>query len=100
MGKKIDLAIYRLIQEGLTNAFRHGKATGITIILSYNNGFIYVSIWDNGRGSEKIDEGIGLKGMRERIEALNGKIETTSHQSGFTIKVKIPVDKNMGVEND
>jgi len=90
LGEQIDSAIYRLIQEGLTNAFRHGKATMITITLFIGKDKLYVSIWDNGRGSDKINEGIGLKGMRERIEKLHGRIETKSISSGFTIKVQIP----------
>jgi signal transduction histidine kinase len=90
MGSSIDSTVYRLIQEGLTNAFRHGKATEINITLFISEEIIYISIWDNGRGADKISEGIGLKGMRERIENLQGKIETRSLNSGFTIKVQIP----------
>jgi len=100
LGKQNDKAIYRLVQEGLTNAFRHGKATRISIIISYIDSCIHVSIWDNGRGSEKIKEGIGLKGMRERIEALEGTVETSSLQSGFTIKAKIPYEKGDREEID
>jgi len=95
LGKQNDKAIYRLVQEGLTNAFRHGKATRIAIIISYIDSCIHVSIWDNGRGSEKVIEGIGLKGMRERIEALQGTVETSSLQSGFTIKAKIPYKREV-----
>lgn len=91
LGEEIDSALYRLIQEGLTNAFRHGKATMITITFFIGSNKLYVSIWDNGRGAEKTNEGgIGLKGMRERIERLHGLIETKSLASGFTVKVQIP----------
>ncbi|MGL1891545.1 MAG: sensor histidine kinase [Spirochaetaceae bacterium] len=90
LGKKIEEVIYRLIQESLTNAFRHGKATSISIIMSLIHREIIISIWDNGRGSSKINEGIGLQGMRERIDSLNGTFETSTLHSGFTVRARIP----------
>lgn len=90
LGKNIDKVLYRLLQEGLTNAFRHGRATKISIILSVKDGFLRVSMWDNGIGADKINEGIGLMGMRERVESVKGDLETSSLQSGFIIKVSIP----------
>lgn len=90
LGLEIDKIIYRLVQESLTNAFRHGKATNITIMMSLNDGSIIVNIWDNGKGASKINEGIGLQGMRERLSNVNGFFETNTLQSGFTIRATIP----------
>lgn len=89
-GNEVEQAVYRLIQEGLTNAFRHGRATEISIVLSRSLGVLTVNIWDNGTGAVNIKEGIGLKGMRERIKVLNGSLETNSLGGGFSIKAKIP----------
>ncbi len=90
LDREIDKIIYRLVQESLTNAFRHGKATSISIIMSLTGNHIIISIWDNGKGASKINEGIGLKGMRERLDSVNGSFETITLQSGFTIRARIP----------
>ncbi len=76
----------------MTNAFRHGKATEININFFKDKDNIKLSIRDNGKGSDKIIEGIGLKGMRERIENLNGtfKAEVLS-DFGFSLNVMIPL---------
>ncbi|MBN2618135.1 MAG: sensor histidine kinase [Spirochaetales bacterium] len=89
-GEKIDKVIYRLIQEGLTNAFRHGHATKISVMINLEEKAIFASIWDNGIGSGKFNEGIGLSGMRERVESVNGSFTANSMQYGFSIKVRIP----------
>jgi len=89
-GRVIDMVIYRLTQESLTNAFRHGKATKISIIMALRNGEILISIWDNGKGASKINEGIGLKGMRERLSSIDGTFQTITLNSGFTIRARIP----------
>lgn len=90
LGREIDKVVYRLVQESLTNAFRHGKASNISIIMSLKDCNIIISIWDNGKGASKINEGIGLQGMRERLDSVNGSFETITLQSGFTIRARIP----------
>lgn len=100
-GREIDQVIYRLIQESLTNAFRHGKATNISIIMSLKDKSILISIWDNGKGASKINEGIGLKGMRERLNTVNGVFETITLYSGFTIRARIPyLETKEGLPNE
>jgi len=90
LGARIDSAIYRLAQEGFTNAFRHGNATRIRLVMSQEESEIRVSLWDNGRGAAVIEEGIGLKGMRERFAALGGMVETVTNGSGFELRAVIP----------
>lgn len=99
-GEEIDKILYRFIQESLTNAFRHGKATQISIILHVNKGHLHVNIWDNGKGSEKITEGIGISGMRERLNSINGELEIKSLNSGFTIRLTIPLQNGEEITDE
>lgn len=80
-----DMAVIRIIQEAMTNAVRHGKATKISVLLDYSGDSIIFSVKDNGMGAETIKEGYGLKGIRERAEAFGGKVEIGS-SDGFYIK--------------
>lgn len=79
-----DMALYRIVQESLTNAVRHGNATEITARICYSEKEIRFWIRDNGSGAEAIAEGFGLKGIRERAEAFGGTVTVLSDQ-GFTL---------------
>lgn len=83
-------AIYRVIQESLTNAVRHGKATEIWITLKRQDGEIELCIRDNGIGAKEIKSGFGTKHIRERIEMLHGTVQFDG-SSGFTVTAKIPI---------
>jgi signal transduction histidine kinase len=86
----IMLVLYRLIQEGMTNSFRHGRATRIMIIFGYDAGEIHVVIRDNGRGAPEITDGIGFAGMQERMSALSGKLQARNVVNGFELLASIP----------
>lgn len=80
-------AMYHILQEGLTNAVRHGKASKIWVKLNYSDQSITFSIKDNGMGAENIEnikEGYGMKGIKERVNTFNGSVEFTS-DNGFLI---------------
>ena len=81
--KNSELFICRFIQEGLTNAFRHGNATKITIIFFQETDNIMISIEDNGNGGTNISEGIGLNGINERIEERNGELRYFASKKRF-----------------
>lgn len=82
---KAGNALYHILQESLTNSVRHGSATKIEIELDYSETSVSFSIKDNGRGSENIKEGFGMKGIRERVEDFKGSVEFQSHD-GFYVK--------------
>jgi signal transduction histidine kinase len=92
LGRDVDGLIYRLIQQGLTNAFRHGKADEVRVNLWRADTEIRVSISDNGRGSEEVKEGIGLRGMRERLAAVGGTLQPHSRPDGFDLSATIPLE--------
>ena len=78
-------AVYRILQEAMTNAVRHGKASEIQVKLDCSNELISFCVRDNGVGSELVSEGYGLKGIRERVEAFGGMVEYGT-DNGFYIK--------------
>ena len=91
-GTEINFVLYRIVQEGITNAIRHGNATHISIHIELIENTIIVNIQDNGIGLVNIKEGYGLTGMRERIEELKGDLEITSKlKLGTNLRITIPL---------
>lgn len=91
-GDEVDIVAYRFVQEGITNALRHGHATGISISFSLVENKVHIQIKDNGIGADGPKDGYGLAGMRERIERLGGTLEISSNSGfGFHLLAKIPV---------
>ena len=90
-GSKLDLVLFRIIQEGLTNSFRHGQADLVRITLWMENEFLFVTILDNGRSTSKIVEGLGISGMRERVEQIGGTITFKNYPDGFKVRTVLPL---------
>ncbi|MDI4235929.1 histidine kinase [Bradyrhizobium sp. Arg237L] len=98
-GETADLTIYRVVQEALTNAFRHAGATAVKVSVEPaeqpdsvrgDRGCARVRVRDNGRGlSADHQFGFGLTGMRERLLALGGSL-TVSSADGVTVEALIP----------
>jgi len=86
--------IYRIVQEGITNARRHGKATKVTVTCGTEPGRFYIMIADNGKGCDKPQQGFGLRHMEERLELLHGRLRYWSDK-GFTLEATIPMGKNV-----
>ena len=86
----VELILYRIVQEGLTNAFLHGQATRVSVGMTLDDHELLVHLADNGNGAEQVTEGIGLTGMRERLGPLNGTLEYRGGVHGFTVWVRIP----------
>ena len=86
--------IYRIVQEGITNARRHGKATKVTVTCGTEPGRFYIMIADNGKGCDNPKQGFGLRHMEERLELLHGRLRYWSDK-GFTLEATIPMGKNV-----
>lgn len=84
--------LFRVIQESVTNAVRHGDATHIDISLYIEDNNLYLKIQDNGQGCEEIHDGFGLKQMKERLGMINGKVAYDGHH-GFLTIVTIPLQE-------
>ena len=85
-----EMAIYRIVQESLTNAIRHGKAKNIDVSIKKNYGSINLLICDDGIGCEKIEAGFGLRHIRERVNMLKGQVNFSS-EDGFKVEAMIPI---------
>ncbi|WP_234122272.1 sensor histidine kinase [Clostridium hydrogenum] len=82
--------IYRIVQEGLTNAIRHGQAEEVYINMTRVDKQLNITIRDNGRGCANISEGFGLRHIEERVKLLNGDAKYDG-SDGFLITVNIPI---------
>lgn len=86
------MAIYRICQESITNAIRHGQAKKVSIIIKCMHNALRLYIFDDGRGCGEIVKGYGLTGMEERIAKLGGSISFGSDgEQGFNIIAEIPL---------
>lgn len=83
-------AIYRVIQEGITNAIRHGHAREIWITVKKESQDILIQIKDNGIGCKEMKSGFGTKHMKERIKMLSGAV-TFDGSDGFIVNARIPI---------
>ena len=93
LGPRIDSVLFRLVQEGLTNAFRHGNASRVRITMWQAAAEIRVGVWDNGNGlpaDGTVQDGIGMSGMRERFAELGGTIRAGNVTDGFQLSGTIP----------
>jgi signal transduction histidine kinase len=89
-----QLAIYRIVQESLTNIVRHSGATSATVDVTVDDDGYVVTIADNGHGaqSDSSEGGRGLLGMRERAELLGGHLEARNRSTGgFAVTARIPL---------
>ena len=83
-------AVYRIVQESVTNAIRHGHATEIDVRLSCQERRMTIMVQDNGIGCAKIEQGFGLRHMRERLRLLGGSLRVNG-ENGFRIEACIPL---------
>jgi signal transduction histidine kinase len=91
----VQRAALRVIQEALTNIHRHAEATSVTVELGRSRGSLTVRIIDDGRGMRaptggRPREGVGLSGMRSRVEALGGSLRIASNLAGTTVTARFP----------
>lgn len=92
----LAIAVYRLVQEALSNVVKHATASRaqVSLLLDKEIGILHVSVTDNGTGFDPvtITPGIGIIGMRERVHAFNGQIDIRSDaNNGTEIKIRLPI---------
>jgi signal transduction histidine kinase len=89
---ELETAIYRIIQEALTNAIKHGHGKRAVIEIHERRNVVELMIRDDGRGfdTEAQTEGFGLLGMRERVALLGGELQIRSSAAGTIVTVRLP----------
>jgi two-component system, NarL family, sensor kinase len=93
LSKDVQITIYRIVQELLTNALRHSSASEILVQCSLNDNMFYITIEDNGTGfdlsSGALQKGIGIGNVRNRVDYLRGKIDIQSNPAqGTTVNIE------------
>ena len=104
----VEVAIYRMVQEALTNASRHSNAVVVSIILERDDRRVRVTIEDDGVGFdvEKLmsspleSRRLGLRGMQERVQMLGGEFKIDSGGAGTTIVVTIPIPVPISISSE
>ena len=92
----MSTAAYRIAQEALTNVARHAAAGQVQVSLRTSDGFLALSVSDDGQGFEAMDlsesEGLGVAGMRERASLVGGTLEVHSEPNrGTSVHLKVPI---------
>ena len=89
----VDLTAYRLVQEGLTNVVKHAEATRAEVLVNYGDGYVEVTVRDDGKGVGNGDGGgHGLVGMRERVSVYGGEIDAGPQTGGgYRLRAKLPL---------
>lgn len=95
LGELLNITLYRCVQECLTNITRHAAASQVSVSLIRGDGDVVLEVRDDGRGMDPglRRSGVGLIGLRERAESLNGELTLTSAPGkGMQVRVRLPVD--------
>ena len=102
----IETALFRVIQEGLTNVHRHASTTTASITLTTSADAMALDIEDQGRGlrDQVLHQdgglppgtlGVGIQGMRERIRQLGGTFDIAFGDTGTAVRVRVPVHEDV-----
>ena len=108
LDRNLELALFRVLQESITNVHRHSGSSTATIRLCLVNGKVVMEIRDYGKGipSCRSDQGregwngffgVGLRGMNERIRQLGGTLEVCSTEGGTVVKASVPVGEPLSL---
>ena len=91
----VETTLYRIVQEAMTNAARHSRATTLSVVLTSRNGRVQVIVEDNGCGfdpeaARRAETSVGLHSMTERADLLGGNLQIESGDDGTTVYVEVP----------
>jgi signal transduction histidine kinase len=87
-----EIAIYRIVQEALTNVIKYSAASKVEIHFAVRGGTLKIEVKDNGPPGEKPVEGKGLWGMKERAKLLGGNLAYGYAAGGFVVTLTIPIN--------
>lgn len=97
----VETAVFRIVQEALTNVLKHAQATRVSVMLEYRYDELLVIVEDNGRGFQpevplKVNGGLGLVGINERVALVGGKFNIESEPDcGTTLAIRIPASASV-----
>jgi signal transduction histidine kinase len=83
--------VYYVVSEALVNVAKHANASGARVSISELDGQVVVEVSDDGLGGADAEGGSGLRGLADRVEALDGRLEVDSRATGTTLRASIPL---------
>ena len=90
--QSIEVAVYYVVSEALTNAAKHARASSVAVDVDGADGVVHVSVRDNGVGGADFAGGSGLVGLKDRVEALGGRIRLDSRgDAGTEVRMELPL---------
>lgn len=105
LSSEVQLTLFRVVQECITNVYKHAHSDSATIRFARDNGHLRLQVEDYGvglspagvqtEGSMPLNNGLGIRGMRERIHDLGGKLEISSNGHGTTVHIAIPIHPSL-----
>jgi signal transduction histidine kinase len=99
--EQVEIAAYYVVSEALTNAAKHAAASVVNVSVEVSgdvrDGTLHLRICDDGRGGADLSGGSGLVGLKDRVEALSGRLSVrTAIGSGTCVEVDLPLDLRSG----
>ena len=93
LSPSVEVAAYFVVSEALANAAKHARASTVLVEVSHADGYLHVTVRDDGHGGADLEGGTGLIGLTDRLEALGGTMVITSPRGhGTTIIAMLPID--------
>ena len=93
----VEIAAYYAVSEALTNTAKHAHATAAEVEVAAGEGVLHVDVRDDGRGGADFGRGSGLVGLKDRVEALGGRLSLHSPPgAGTTLQITLPLDGLIG----
>ena len=85
-----EFAIYRALQEAMTNVVKHARAHAVSVRLEYTASSVRLEVVDDGAGTDDLRHGFGLRGIAERLQSVGGRLDVSSSAgNGFCLRVEV-----------
>jgi signal transduction histidine kinase len=100
LDSELESAVYRLVQEALTNVVKHAQANTVRVAVGEAGGQVRIEVQDDGIGfdPETVGRGFGLAGVRERVSLAGGTLELSSGDHGTLLRASLPLGGAVGVQ--
>jgi signal transduction histidine kinase len=90
--ERVEVSVYYVVAEALTNAAKHARASAVTVAVEAAGDVLRVAVRDDGIGGADFTRGTGLVGLKDRVEALGGRITVDSpYAAGTAVRVELPI---------
>ena len=95
----VELSVYRIVQEALTNVVKHSRPRRVTVTLAFRDSTLEVEVLDDGAAAvthgAHTGGGHGIVGMRERVSLLGGQLQTGARANGgFRVAARLPIEES------